>query len=108
MFIASGELTPLSWGLISLAIVFSLQLLLCFKARRIGIKCIPVYFIILGFICCLLTYWGIFGTYSAGAISGNGLVAAIFAFILGIAAVGILIAWVVYWIVLCAKRRRNF
>lgn len=107
MFFAFGELTPLSWGLIGTAILFAMQLLLCFRVRRKTIKCVPIYLVILGLLLSGATYLGVFGTYSAGAISGNGLVALIFACITAIAAVGVLLAWLVYWLVLSVRHHQQ-
>ncbi len=106
MFMAFGELTPLSWGLICIAILFILQLLLCFRVQRKVVKYIPIYLIILGLLFSCATYMGLFGSYSAGAISGNGLAALIFAFVVGTAAIGVLLAWVVYGIVWFLKQNK--
>lgn len=93
---AFGDLTPLAWGMIGLMIVFALQLLLCFKARRTAVKLIPLILIGVGLIFCAAIYLGLFGTYSAGSISGNQLVALILTLILSVTAAGILLAWGVY------------
>ena len=93
---AFGELTPLSWGMIGLTVLFGLQLLLCFKAKHTVVKLIPLFPIGAGLVLCGAMYLGLFGSYSAGAISGNQLVALILALIMGVAAVGILLAWGVY------------
>ena len=70
------------------ALVFGIQLLFCWKAKRAAVKCIPLYLLILGFLYGAGTYVGLFGTYSFGDISGAAL------------------AWLVYWIVGLAKRRK--
>lgn len=93
---AFGELTPLAWGMIGLITVFSLQLLLCFRATRTAVKLIPLILIGAGLIFCAAIYLGLFGVYSAGAISGNQLAALILALILGVSAAGIGLAWGVY------------
>ena len=106
MFVAFGELTPLSWGLIGFAILFFLQLLLCVRVQNKLVKCIPLFLILFGFLLSGAVYFGVFGSYSAGAISGNGLVALIFAFVVGIAA-GVLLAWCAYGGVRLLKRDKR-
>lgn len=101
--LAFGELTPLAWGMMGLTMVFGLQLLLCFRAKRTVVKWIPLILIGAGLVLCGGIYLGLFGVYSAGAISGNQLAALILALILGVTAAGILLAWGVYVI---AKRFR--
>lgn len=105
MFISSGELTPLSWGLIGIVLLFIIQLLLCLKAKRRAIKCIPVYIVVCGLLFGIATSIGLFGSYSAGAISGNGIVGFFIASIVGIAGVGIFVAWLVYWILRSVMRK---
>ena len=107
MFITSGELTPLSWGLIGASVVFIVQLLLCFRAKRKVAKFLPLYLILLGILFSGLTYLGVFGAYSAGVLSGNELVALILVFICVIAVLGMLFAWLVYWIASLAKKNRR-
>ncbi len=107
MFVAFGELTPLSWGLIGFAILFFLQLLLCVRVQNKLVKCIPLFLILFGFLLIGAVYLGVFGSYSAGAISGNGIVALIFAFVVGIAAAGVLLAWCTYGVVRLLKRDKR-
>ena len=59
--------------------------------------------IALAVVLCFAIYIGAFGAYSAGAISGNEIVALIFLFVSGSAAVGILPAWIIYLIVKLKK-----
>ncbi len=99
------EVSPLGWGCIGLAALFALQLALCFKARRRAVKCIPLYVIGLGLLFGGATYAGLFGRYSAGALSGNQLAGIFLAFIAGIAAIGVAAAWGVYGLVLLWRRR---
>ncbi len=105
MFVTSGELTPLSWGLIGALVFFIVQLLLCFKAKRKTVKLLPSYMILLGVLFSVLIYLGVFGAFSAGVLSGSELIALIFAFIAGIATVGMLSAWLVYWITSFLKKK---
>lgn len=57
-----------------------------------------IYLIILGALICTANYVGLFGSYSAGAISGNELVAIIYGFFVGAAFTGVLFAWAAYGI----------
>lgn len=106
MFVAFGELTPLSWGLLGVAALFVTQLLLCFRARSRVARSIPMLLILLGLLYSGAAYAGLFGTYSAGAISGNQLAGLICAVIVGIAAAGVALAWLVYGVVMFAVDRR--
>lgn len=99
MLIVSGELTPLALGLIGAAIFFAVQLAFCLLAKKRAVRCAPLYLLFLCALLCIAAGMGLFGSDSAGAISGNGLVAVIFAVITGIAAVGDLLAWLAYFIV---------
>lgn len=105
MFMAFGELTPLSWGLIGLGILFAVQLTLCLLAKRISIKCIPLGLIALGLLYCIASYIGVFGTYSAGALPGHQLAALICGVVVGIAAVGVSLAWAAYGIIHLLRRK---
>ena len=102
-FIISGELTPLSWGIIGFVLLFAAQLLLCLKAKRKAVKCIPLYLIGCALLYGIATYTGLLGSYSAGDISGNepaGVLIVVFTLSLSL---GDLLAWVVYlirWLVL--------
>jgi len=96
MLFAFGEPTPLFYGLIGLILLFVIQLFLCLKAKRTWVKFIPAAIILLAVILCLPIYIGVFGKYSAGAVSGNSIVAFVFLFVSGCAAVGILPAWIIY------------
>lgn len=85
-------------GIICAVIFFAIQLVLCNKGKKTSIKCIPIYLIILGALICTANYVGLFGSYSAGAISGNELVAIIYGFFVGAAFTGVLFAWAAYGI----------
>ncbi len=99
MLIAFGELTPLAWGLLGLAILCTIQGLLCLKVKSKIVQCVPLFLILLTFAYAIATYFGVFGTYSAGAISGNQLAALIVMFILAIASIGIGLGWLVAWLI---------
>lgn len=105
-FVAFGELTPLSWGIIGCVFTFAIQLILCLKARRRVIKCIPLYLIGCGFLYGGAAYIGLLGSYSAGALSGNGIVGLLIIFIIAIASVGTLLAWLVYGISILTKHKK--
>ena len=99
------ELSPLGWGCIGLALLFAAQLTLCLRSKRKAVKCIPLYLVLLGLLFSGAVYLGMFGSYSAGAISGNQLAGLILALITGIAAAGAAAAWGVYGIFLLIRRR---
>lgn len=88
------------------ALVFGIQLLFCWKAKRAAVKCIPLYLLILGFLYGAGTYAGLFGTYSFGDISGNALAGLIVEVFFAFLSLGAALAWLVYWIVCLAKRRK--
>ncbi len=85
-------------GIICAVIFFAIQFMLCNKGKKTLIKCIPLYLIILGALICTANYLGFFGSYSAGAISGNEIVAIIYDFFVGAAFIGVLLAWMAYGI----------
>lgn len=105
IFFSYGSLTPLSWALIFEACLFAMQLALCFKVRSWVVKCVPILIVIGGLLFGLLTSVGVFGTYSAGAISGNGLAGFFIACIVGIASIGVVLAWAVYGLARLIGRR---
>ena len=86
-------------GCMGAAVFFTIQMLFCYKAKNIGLRCIPIYLILLGALYSVAIYTGFFGSYSAGSISGNQLSAMIFGVIVGIAFSGVLLAWIVYGII---------
>lgn len=106
IFIAFGEPTPLSWGIMGIVLSFAIQLVLCLKAKRRVIKCIPLYLIGCGFLYGGATSIGLFGSYSARSISGNGIVGLLIIVIIAIASIGALFAWLVYWIAIFRKRKK--
>ena len=103
-FIAFGELTPLSWMIIGIVLGFAVQLLLCFKIKRTIIKCIPLCLSGCGFLYGGATAIGLFGSYSFGDISGNELAGLFIIIITAIASLGVLSAWLIYWIARVLKR----
>lgn len=88
------------------ALVFGIQLFFCWKAKRAAVKCIPLYLLALGFLYGAGTYVGLFGTYSFGVISGNALAGLIVLVFFAILSLGAALAWLIYWIVCLAKRRK--
>lgn len=100
MFKINGsDYTVLVIALVGTILFFLSQLIICLKGRKVWIKLIPVYLIMLSAFCCLAIYIGLFGTYAAGAVSGNQVVALLLTVIVGIATVGDVMAWIVYGII---------
>ena len=105
MLVAFEELTPLAWGLMGTAVLFLIQLLLCFRVRSRVLRGLPVLAVMAGLVFCGGTYAGVFGEYSAGAISGNQLAGLVLAVMVGIAAAGVALGWLVYGVVMFAVDR---
>ena len=101
------ELTPLSAGLAGAAAVFALQLLLCFKSKRTAIRLIPVYLVVATLLYAGATFLGVFGTYSAGAISGNELAGLVLLLVAGISAAGSALAWLIFGISKLISRKKR-
>ena len=99
IFITFGNLTPLSWMLICSIPIFALQLILCFKAKKKAVKLIPLYLVLFGAFLGVAEYIGLFGTSSAGVISGNSLVGEIILAVVGTVFIGVILAWFIYWLV---------
>lgn len=92
-------------GLALAALLFAVQLLLCFKAKRTVVRMLPLSLILIcmGFILLLCT--GVFGT-GSGFLGNVHLIAAIIlGIVAGIAGAGVAAAWVVYWV--CQKRKSD-
>jgi len=89
-------------GIIGL-LLFAIQLLLCFKVKRIAFKLIPAYMILFCILLSVLLYIGVFGT---GFLSAERILAAILAMGTGAALVGDITAWVVYKIRLVIKENK--
>jgi small-conductance mechanosensitive channel len=92
-------------GLVCAILFFAIQILLCFKARKTVVKLIPVFFIFMGLILCLLLYSGIMGTGSGVIGNVNQIVALLFTIVIGIACIGDIAAWAVYGIYQRAHRQ---
>ena len=92
--------------ILGVALVFGLQLVFCWKAKRAAVKCIPLYLLILGFLYGAGTYVGLFGTYSFGDISGNALAGLIVLVFFAVLSLGAALAWLVYGIAGLVKRRK--
>ncbi len=101
------ELSPLVWDILAVVIAFGLQMLFCFAAKRTAVRCIPLYLLAAGFLYAGATALGLFGSYSFGDISGNQLTGLFIAVFTAVAALGVLLAWLVYWLVRAVKRRRQ-
>lgn len=91
-------------GAIGAVIFFIFQLIFCFKIKRIVLKCIPLYFIILGVIYCFAAWNGMLGRQTAGALYGNQIMAIVCAIVVALTATGVAGAWIAYRIIL---RRRD-
>ena len=105
MLVAFEELTPLAWGLMGTAVLFLIQLLLCFRVRSRVLRGLPVLAVMAGLVFCGGTYAGVFGEYSAGAISGNQLTGLVLSVMVGVAAAGVALGWLVYGVVMFAVDR---
>ena len=90
-------------GFILAGIFFSIQLLLCFRAKKTIIKWIPACLIILLGILLLFICVGLEGNGSGVLDNVNILVIAILAIIFAPSLLGIIIAWIIY--ALKIKRR---
>ena len=108
LFGLSGGVPIVAAWLISLAAVaFIVQLLLCFKAKRLAVRLIPAYAV-----CGVLAYgaavfFGVFGTYSMGAVSGNEIAGIVVFISAGVIAVGPLLAWAAYGIAVAVGKYRE-
>ena len=73
-----------------LAVVLGIaQLLLCFFSKRLPICLIPVYFILLGYLFCLILFFGMEGL-------GEYIAAMIYGIMFSIALSGVVLAWLIY------------
>ena len=77
-------------------IFFVAQLAFYLKAKKTVIKLIPLYVFFIPVIYCALLGLGAFESQPVGVLDGNKLVALFLGVIIGIAAIGELLAWVVY------------
>ena len=78
-------------GIVLAVIVGCIQLLLCCKAKRMIFRLFPVFFILLCFLMCLMLIF-----FAPGL--GEIIAARIFAAMFSIAAIGIIAAWVIFFI----------
>ena len=73
-----------------LAVVLGItQLLLCFFSKRLPIRLIPVYIILLGYLLCLILFFGMEGL-------GEYIAAMILGIMFSIALSGVVLAWLIY------------
>ena len=91
---------------IILALIFLItQLLLCYGVKRIWIRLIPLFVLILGFVLCLILFFGGFGR---GSFFGEIILAVICASALSVASTGIGAAWGIWGLYKLIKRlKRN-
>jgi len=85
-------------------IYFVAQLAFCLKAKRTAIKLIPLYVFLIPVIYLALIVFGAFESQPVGVLDGNMIVALLLGCIIGIAAIGEILAWTVYGVV---RHRRN-
>lgn len=93
--------------LVGSAALFVLQVALLVKAESVVVRLIPAYAICAMAAYSVATYFGLFGTYSFGAISGNELAGLVLLAITGVEAVGPLLAWVAYGAMTAVRRRKG-
>ena len=72
-----------------LAVVLGIAQLLCFFSKRLPIRLIPVYFILLGYLLCLILFFGMEGL-------GKYIAAMILGIMFSIALSGVVLAWLIY------------
>jgi|GEM_PF-4683672 len=89
----------LAAGVVVALIYFVAQLAFCLKAKKIVIKLIPLYVFFIPVIYCALLAFGAFGR-----SYGNAVFALFLVLIIGISAIGEILAWVVYGHI---RHRRN-
>ena len=87
-------------GLLCMVVAFVIQLMMCIKAKRFGIKISTAFWIIVGVVFAYLRYVGVFGTYSIEGFVKNAhqLEALVYFILLGCAALGLVLGWVAYGI----------
>jgi len=94
-----GNITVIGVGVLGFFMLFALQLMCCFGFKSIALRLVPVYMVALSLVLAFVTYIGLMGTSSAGAISANGIVGALIAFVAAISALGIVAGWLVWLLV---------
>jgi hypothetical protein len=104
MFRNSGiDFSLIAYGIIGAGVVFAVQLLLCSKVKKLAVKLIPAYFII---VCLMVMSADLLGLIKySGFISLQGIIAIALSFVSGITLVGVILAWVVYGIRENARKR---
>ncbi len=76
-------------------VFFALQLIMCFKAKKLTVRLIPIFMIAAGYLFALLLAFDILEL-TDGFVDGDAFAAAIIAIGMSIAAVCDAIAWAVY------------
>lgn len=99
IFVSYGDLTFLSWFLICAVPIFTLQLILCFKTKKLSAKLVPLYLLMLSGIIGVLEYIGLFGQQISGGIAWNDWYGLMILAAVIIAFVGMSLAWLVYWLI---------
>ena len=94
-------------GTIGILVFFSIQFALCMKAKKTSTKRIPLFVLLGSAVLCAATGFGLLGSPPAGTVSGNGFVALVMGGVIGIAAVGDLIAWIIYGVVRHIKNQKS-
>lgn len=98
-------MSPVTSIIIVTIVFFAFQLALCVKTRRGVVKGIPLYLIIVSFLLSAACYAGLFGTASAGALAAHELVGLFLAMYTAFALLGVIAAWVIYWVWKLFRRR---
>ena len=83
------ELQHVLVGVILAVVLGITQLLLCFFSKRLPICLIPVYFILLGYLLCLVLFFGSEGL-------AEYIAAMIYGIMFSIALSGVVLAWLIY------------
>lgn len=105
IFVSYGDLTFLSWFLICAVPIFTLQLLLCFKSKKLSVKVVPLYLLIICGIIGVLEYTGLFGQQISSGIAWNDWYGLIILAAVILAFIGMILAWFVYG--LASLKRKN-
>ena len=85
-------------------VFFVLQLIMCFKAKKLIVRLIPVFMILTGYLIALMFANDILDS-GSGFIDGGNLAGAIIAIGISCAAVCDAIAWLIYALI-CKKRKK--
>ena len=93
-----GSITVIGVAAVGFFMLFALQLMCCFSFSSLVLRLVPVYMVALSLGLAFVTYIGLMGTSSAGAISANGIVGALMALVTAVAALGIVAGWLVWWL----------